>query len=172
MDLVDRINNTRFLGKEFLTWLWFKSDTNEGLIKLNGDETVELWFDDKLVLAGVDAARDQNIIKTEAPTESAEAQTALLQRKKVSQAKLRIVAGQRAWSFTIAGDTLALSGVRIPAILTREEDDQLQERLYLIEELNNYLLALYRGFVELRLDKERWASELTAMRAWVHETRD
>ena len=165
MDLIDKINNTRFLGKEFLTWLWFRSEQNEGLIQAGDMETVELWFDDKLVLSGADGS-EQGIIRGEAPTEGPEARAALSMGKKVAEAKLRVIKGQRKWSLNIKGDTLAMSGTRIPALLTREEDDQAFERFYLIEEVNDIVLALYRGFVELRLDKEKWGAELETMRAW------
>ena len=168
MDLVDRIANTRHLGKEFLTWLWFRSETNEGLVDVPDQETVELWFDDKLVLSGADGAKEQNIIKGEAPTESPEARMALRMGKKLSEAKMRLIKGQRKWTYNIKGETLALGGVKIPAVLSRQEDDQAYERFYLMEELNNAILALYRSFVELRVDKEKWAAELTKMREWVH----
>lgn len=167
MDLVDKINNTRFLGKEFLTWLWFQSDKNEGLIAIPDMETVELWFDDKVVLSGADTAREQNIVKGEAPTESPEARAALRMGKKVAEAKLRVVKGQRKWSVGLKGETLALAGVKIPAVLAREEDDQVYERFYLLEEINTIISALYKTFVELRLDKDAWGAELEAMRAWV-----
>lgn len=169
MDLIDRINNTRFLGREFLTWLWFRSDKDDGLIRLGSDDSVELWFDDKLVLAAADAAREQNTLKGETPTQSPEAKLALRMGKKVVEAKLRVIREQRKWSFGIKADTLALSGVKIPALLSREEDDQQYERFDLVEELNNILLGLYRAFIELRLDKDRWAAELESIRHWIHQ---
>jgi recombination associated protein RdgC len=167
MDLIDKINNTRYLGKEFLTWLWYRSETNEGLIDVPDLETIELWFDDKVVLSGADTTREQNIVKGEAPTESPEARVALRMGKKVAEAKLRVIKGQRKWAVNIKGETLALSGVKIPAVLSREEDDQVFERFFLLEEVNNVLLALYKMFIELRQDKESWGAELEAMRAWV-----
>lgn len=167
MDLIDRINNTRFLGKEFLTWLWYKSEKNEGILQVPDMEAVELWFDDKLTLSSADGSRDQSTFKGEAPTDSPEARMALRQGKKVAEAKLRLIKGQQKWSFGIKGETLALSGVKIPALLSREEDDQVYERFYLAEEVNNVVAALYRSFLALRLDKEEWAAELEAMTAWV-----
>lgn len=167
MDLIDKINNTRYLGKEFLTWLWFRSDKNEGLLQIPDMETVEVWFDDKVVLSGADTTREQNIVKGEAPTESPEARMGLRMGKKVAEAKLRIIKGQRKWSFGVKAETLALSGVKIPAVLSREEDDQVYERFYLLEEVSNIFAALYKMFVELRLDKEQWGAELEAMRAWL-----
>ena len=32
MDLVDLIESHRFLGSEYLTWLWFRSEMHDGMI--------------------------------------------------------------------------------------------------------------------------------------------
>ena len=34
MDLVDLITEKRFIGQEFLTWLWYKSDERGGTVLL------------------------------------------------------------------------------------------------------------------------------------------
>ena len=36
MDLVDLITEKRFLGQEFLTWLWYKSEERGGSVNLPG----------------------------------------------------------------------------------------------------------------------------------------
>ncbi len=37
MDLVDLIEEKRFLGQEFLTWLWWKSEERGGVVALPGE---------------------------------------------------------------------------------------------------------------------------------------
>jgi hypothetical protein len=173
MDLLDRINRTAFLGKEFLTWLWFMSDAREGLFRdVKGQEPFEVWFDDKLVLDhAIDKVKEVNSIKGESPTETAEAHTALRVGKKVADAKLRVIKDEREWVCSIKGEELALSGVKVPAVLSREEDEQVLERLELLGELERVLDALYRDFLEVRLDAERWPKELEKLRAWVFADR-
>ena len=36
MDLVDLIAEKRFLGQEFLTWLWWKSEERGGTVEVTG----------------------------------------------------------------------------------------------------------------------------------------
>ena len=50
MDLVDLITEKRFLGQEFLTWLWYESGQREGHFQIGDAEPFELHFDDQLVL--------------------------------------------------------------------------------------------------------------------------
>jgi hypothetical protein len=168
MDIINRINATRYLGREFLTWLWYRSATQQGIFELP-DGAVEVWFDARLTLESQGDLKEQNVIKAESPTETTEAHAALLTGKLVSEARLRVVHGQKQWSLAMKGDTLGLSGVKIPALLSREDDDQLYERFMLIEEIEDMLAALFRQFMELRLDDELWRPEIQAIRTWVHE---
>ena len=55
MELVDCIENSRFLGRELLLWLWYESDRHEGRVEV-ADGTIELWIEDMLTLA--DGAAD------------------------------------------------------------------------------------------------------------------
>jgi len=170
MDIINRINTTRYLGREFLTWLWYRSALQNGVFELSGPTggPLEVWFDAKLTLEAGGDLKESNVIKAENPTETSEAHAALLNGKLVSDARLRMVAGQKQWTLSIKGDTLGIAGVKIPALLSREDDDQLYERFMLIEELEDTVHALFRQFIELRTDDEAWRSEIQAIRAWVH----
>ena len=169
MDLLDRINQTRFLGKEFLTGLWYRSDSQDGQFALDPYGLVEVWFDDKLTLeAAGENVKEVNSIRCESPTETAEAKAALRMGKKVALAKLRFINGPREWVCVCQGDSLDLSGVKVPALLSQEEDERVLERLTLIEELDGMLDGLYSQFIELRVDDSRWDAEVVKMRTWVH----
>jgi len=168
MDLINRINYTRFLGREFLTWLWFRSDTSEGLFKID-DGHIEVWFDQRLTLEAQGDLKEQNVVKAENPTEAEEARTALLTGKLVSEARLRIIKEQKQWTFNVKGDTLGLGGVKLPALLSRDDEDALYERFYLMEELTEAFDQLYKSFIALRLDDEAWRAEIGLVRAWVHQ---
>ncbi len=168
MDLADRLVNTGYLGRELLTWLWFKSDKQQGLIDPgDGQGAIEVSIVDRVTLAGLGQGADRVAVKAEDPGSTAEARMALKEGKKVEQAMLRIVRDQREWRANVKGDTLGLSGIKIPALLTREEDDRAQERLVLIDLLDGLIAGLFSTFMVVRADPELWTAELAAMRAWV-----
>ncbi|MEZ4329890.1 MAG: hypothetical protein R3B40_31960, partial [Polyangiales bacterium] len=60
-----------------------------------------------------------------------------------------------------------MSGVRLPAELKKEEEAALEERLYLLGELEAMLDALLQQYVELRLSKRFTSSVRPAMREWL-----
>ncbi|MGM0578951.1 MAG: hypothetical protein ACQEXJ_24730 [Myxococcota bacterium] len=166
MDLINRINQTQFLGREFLTWLWYRSESQEGLFVLENRQ-VEVWFDAKLTLEALGDIKEQNTIKSENPTETEEARASLQSGKQVKEARLRIIHDQKQWTTTVKADDLSIHSLRIPALLSREEDDQLYERFYLMEEAEDILDDLFAQFVGLRLDDGAWKDEVAALRDWV-----
>ena len=167
MDLIDLIEAKRFLGAEFLMWLWFKSECYESLIESREHGVLEFWYDDKLTLEAYLAETERNDFKGGAPAHSAEAKTALRHGKRVAKAKIGLIKEGREWTLTIKSDTLDVSGVKLPALLSREEDEQFYERMFLLEELEDIIQSLYKEFLVLRTDAVWQAELLPALRAWV-----
>jgi hypothetical protein len=167
VDLVSRIANTRFLGREFLTWLWYRSELQEGLFRLGEDRTIEVWFDARLTLEALGDIKEQNVIKSESPTETEEARASLQTGKQVKEARLRVVYDQKQWTATIKADDLSLHGLKLPAVLSREEDDQVYERFDLLEEIEDLMDDLFGVFRTIRLDDDAWRPEVAAIRDWV-----
>ena len=50
MDLVDLITEKRFLGQEFLTWLWYKSEECGGAVAVPGRGDVSVTFEKHMLL--------------------------------------------------------------------------------------------------------------------------
>lgn len=168
MDLVDLIETRRFLGAEFLMWLWFKSECFENLLPTAEHGTLEVWIDDALTLEANLTETERNDFKGGAPAHSPEAKTALRQGKRVAKAKLGLIKEGREWSFTLKTPSLDISGAKIPALLSREEEEQFYERMYLVEELEDLVGVLYKQFLTIRLHDRAWNELLTpAIREWI-----
>jgi hypothetical protein len=167
MDLLDRIHRSAFLGPEFLTWLWYESDKKDGIFDLGGEiGGFELWFDDKLVVSSAVVNAQENFFKGGHPTSSLEAKTALRLGKMAAEAKLRIVRDGQEWSFNLKAHDLTMNGVKLPAVLSREDDERFYERMALLEQLEAMMKGLYGTFLARRLAPE-WQDELAAIREWV-----
>ncbi len=168
MDLIDQIEKHRFLGSEALVWLWFESELNEGRLEVPGVGPAEVYLEGQLTLT---FDKEQSKLKGQAPSASPEAREALRQGKLPTNAKLRVARGELEYSFTFTAGTLALSAVKIPAIVKEKDDvdEQFYERMYLVEELEALFTALYARFLALRLSPA-WESEVVpAIRSWVHD---
>ncbi len=165
MDLVDLIASKRFLGNEFMLWLWHQDDINDGAHKL-GDDHVEMHFDDRIQLEAALAEAETSDLKGGAPAHSPEAHKALQIGKRVSKAKLRLIKGEREWLFNVDAADFSISGVKTPAVLSKADDEPFFERLFLIEELSDAWAGLYRAFLQIRLGKD-WEKTRKELSDWI-----
>lgn len=173
MNLADLIETRRFLGSEFMMWLWFKSETHDGLMDVEDHGPVEVIYDDRLVLEAYLAETERNTLKGGAPAYSKEAKVALRQGKRVSRAKLKVVKDGREWTFTFKAEGMDYTSVKIPSVLSKEKEEKFYERMYLVEELEDIMATLYGQFLAIRLDEERWDETMVpAMRRWIESDRD
>ena len=152
MDLLTRMNRVAFLGPEFLSWLWFKTETEGPEFTLECVEgPVEVWFDDRLVVGSTLVNAQENHFKGGHPTTSLEARSALRLGKLATEARIRLVNGSREWSLIFKAVTLSTGGVKIPAVLSKDDEERFYERMYLVEELDNMLTELLGVFLKRRV---------------------
>jgi hypothetical protein len=167
MDLVDRIETTRFLGGEFLLWLWFSRDVTGGEIHIPGRGTLAVSLETQLALADPIADRERVAIRGVDPFGSAEGGEALAAGKLPRKVGLRIVFEQNEWVATLDSNTLALASVKLPASSSQAEEQIFYERVQRLEEIHELVHALYAQFLSVRLSPA-WESELApALRRWV-----
>ena len=166
MNRLDCIEKTLFLGREFLLWLWFASETNGGIVGLPDDRSVEIILDDRIVLEPIHGQGNRHLLMGLEPSHTPEAAFALQRNKLPSEIKLKIILASRAWSFMMRWDDLLLRSLRIPEVLSGEDDDHLYERIYLLEEIEGIMDALWIVFLQQRLSSV-WKGTQSALQEWI-----
>lgn len=167
MELVDRIETTRFLGGEFVLWLWLSRDVTDGLIQLPNHGSVEVFLESALTLVDPLADKERVNIRGVDPCSTLEADQALRRGKLPRKVGLRVVFEQNEWICALDASTFALSGVKLPALLSEGEEEHFHERMRLFEQLHDLLQRLYRHFLGVRLSPAWDAELLPAMRRWL-----
>lgn len=152
----------RFLGCEFLTWLWFASEERGGKA---GEVEFSVLGPLKLVSGHGDAR--EITIKGSDPTASPEAIKALARGKVLRKATVRLLSGGQTYEASLSGDTLAFGGVGVSVPARLPLEDRVMKRLQDLAGFHATLGALYAHFIELRFDAARWAGEMDAMRDWL-----
>jgi len=168
MDYVDRIERARFLGREFLVWLWYESEAREGVLPLSTGESIELWLEAHLTLVGAtEVEKSESKLKSAMPSASPEAKEALRQGKLPIKAKVRLARGPQTWGFVLNADTLGISSVQIPALLKEENDEKFFERMELVESLEAIVADLLGTFLELRTSEHWDVDSVPKLRGWL-----
>lgn len=166
MELIERIETTRFLGAEFLVWLWFWNETFEGKFEVDGEE-LEIWLDSPLSLESQLEPGERIALRGLHPSGSAEAKEALRQNKLPSKVRLVVRSAAHEYSLTLDAATLGVSSAQVPTVLSRDEHEGFLERMELLDGLGRKMDALFVRFVRLRLSPQ-WASRWrVAMARWV-----
>lgn len=158
-----------FLGREFLTWLWFASETNNGVIDVPDLGPVRVEFGQRLTLESAGNVREGSTVSADAPSQTEEARTALRVGKKVARARLFLDQGERHFEVGLDAETLTYAGVKLPALMAGDDAMKVEERLRLLDEVENIVDSLYVLFVNLRRDESLWAPVREALRTWVQE---
>lgn len=165
----DKSDRFAFLGREFLTWLWFESETHNGAVEVPELGQVRVEFGQRLTLESAGNVREGSTVQADAPSQTEEARTALRVGKKVARARLLLDVGERHFEVGLDAETLTFAGVKLPTLMASEDALRIEERLRLLDEVENIVDTLYVQFVNLRRDEAVWAPVREQIRAWVQE---
>ncbi len=166
MSRLEAIEQTRFLGREFLLWLWHVSESQNGIIPLPEGEDIEVFVDDRIVLEPPYGQGNRHLLSGLDPSTAPETAFALQMNNMPTEMKLKVIRGSQAWAFSLRGDDLLLRSLRIPEVLSQHEDDHLYERIYLLEQMESILEQLWRLFLERRLSV-LWEDTCQSIRTWI-----
>jgi hypothetical protein len=119
-DLVDRIEKRRFVGREFLLWLWFESEVFEGTLRTKAHGEFGMWIERQIVLS---AGREVTRIKGAYPAGSREAKEALLRGKLPDTAGIHLSWNDQESNFVLKAETMGVSGLSLPTVLGGAEEE-------------------------------------------------
>ncbi len=163
----EALQDHAFLGREFLTWLLWRAERGEATF--GEEDAFSFAFGGRARLQGLQGDVNDAVLKGPSPAMSIEARGGIGAGRTVREAELRLSRGEREWRFTLMADTFDLRGVKLPALLTEEEDDRFLERISLLEELDGLIKDAFAEFLRDRLRPVWTRSVIPALRDWVAE---
>jgi hypothetical protein len=175
-DNLDEIHNQathkNFLGREFLTWLWYFTENNEGRfdIELSTGATAatQIWLDDRIVLTSKTGRSHEHIIKGGVPSTSDEAAISLKSGKAVKELKVGVdVDGTGVFFATLGGEELAPKGLKLPDPQDTSDQSVLEQRLEYVSIFTIALDTLFGKFMDERTGKLWDTTSITSIRNWI-----
>ena len=170
LSLSDKIRRTEFLGREFLTWMMFRSARDEGVFRMTEGDVIEVLFERALTLEGENPAREMSSIKVDDPVVSQEVLLSLRLNKKVSRARITVMADGCEYHLLLDAATMSLRGVKLPDLVATDPIEALTEQSATLTAIEDTIHRLFIQFMRLRLDAAAWAEETGAASRWLAAT--
>ncbi len=170
LDIAVAYNRYKFLGNEFLTWLWFMIETDQNRLRRYDPLLVSLNIGSRLVLENTrNNAKETITIKGE----DANLEEGLLALKKgavVTEMHLSYKAGAQHWQFSLKGESLNISNLKLPETGPVETTEDLEgtviEKTYLAETVIGLVNNLFSHFIKLRVSNKWRNQTVSRIRKW------
>lgn len=164
--------NRAFLGREFLTWIWFKSESQDHKVHVKNFGPFQILIDSKMTLSSTSGSVRENSLKGNAPSYAREAGAALAAGKMLSEAKFILQNQDLHWSFVLSADDFSLRSVQLPGIVQDSSKSHFSQRIRYSQMLNEILDSLYDEYISIRIAADRFAEECAEMQRWLQTKAD
>jgi hypothetical protein len=158
--------NLAFLGKEFLTWLWYHVDADEGPLRIQTGDELTVAIDKTLRLKCDFELTGTDVIAADNPTSLPEARAALRIGKQPTRMGLIVGGPLGEFRFTLDGPRMTVTGLALPD--GEDEPDaraRIERRFELVVDLAEVLDALLELYLYRRTAKG-WSGVLRKMSHW------
>ena len=143
------------LGRDFLTWLWYKceSDTPKFIVPDVGEFAIGL--DGPLNLVSESSGAHETVVRKGLPTMSPEAHSGINSGKKLKSAKLSIARGDDIWTLTLDADNFIFKSMKLPDGEAMDRITRFEERIEFLNTFQEAFFSLYGDFIKMFAGKDR-----------------
>ncbi len=169
-------NKYSFIGQEFLTWLWFSIENKMDAIIDEEPEIQSLAMGNKIVLENKSLKDSVEVITIKGDeADLAEGIVALRKGATVSEMTLVLTCNDNQWRFSIKGESLAMSSLKVPETGNIEDRDDVDgaviEKIFLCDKAVDIMESLYRIFIKQRISNAWYSVTLPALHGWISKTK-
>jgi hypothetical protein len=171
LDLSVAYSRYRFLGDEFLTWVWYHVETKQDVFRSADPDCTALEIGNRVVLENRRSKSTERISIRGDEAGLEEGRLALKKGALVSELSLVFKTGEHQWSFSIKGESLSISSLKTPGASLPQSQEEME--IFLIDrtgQLNKMILFvqnLYKIFIQARVAGS-WASKAApSMGKWI-----
>ncbi len=158
------------LGQEFLTWLWYQSDTAPHSFTDKKQMPFSVFMEQRIVVQGGEGENLETASVSGSLSPLREARFGLATGKKVTRALVRFEKDDLSWQVNLKAEDFSCNSLKTPKIEKASDDDDpdafILEKIYLIELCLELLDNLYEQFITLRLS-QNWKDEVSHIHDWM-----
>jgi hypothetical protein len=173
LDIATAYNKYKFLGNDYLTWIWFLIETDQNISSLlNSKDVVTLEVGNSIVLENKlgDKSKEKITIKgDQAGLE--EGTTALKKGAYVTQINLICKINEDEYRFTIKGESLNITGLKSPKTDLSKTNDEIEglvlEKAFFCFKIFEVIDTLFLNYLKQRTADDWNAKGLQDIKAWI-----
>jgi hypothetical protein len=170
LDVAVAYNRFRFVGDEFLTWLWFVIDNEPDKLRSADKDLAALEVGNRIVLENNQRESVERITIKGDQAGLEEGLLALQKGALVTEINLVYRQADKKWQFNLKGESLNISGFKVPDVARPQTRDDLEgfvlEKIYLYERVATFLENIFNAFVRLRLSNQWTRTVVPEMQKW------
>ncbi|MBC8393224.1 MAG: hypothetical protein H8E17_11735 [Deltaproteobacteria bacterium] len=172
LDVAVAYNRFKFLGDEFLTWLWFIIENDPKYLKKFSPDLLSLEIGNRIVLEN---RRQKTVESITIKGDDANLEEAILALKKgavVIELNLCFKSGDQEWGFTVKGESLNISSFKTPfsgPVDTAEDiENAVIEKAHLYDQAIQLIDEAFKNFIKIRVSDD-WQNKVIPMiRKWIY----
>lgn len=173
LDIATAYNKYKFVGNDYLTWLWFLIENKKDIASLiHSKDAVSLDIGNSIVLENRlgDKSKEKISIKgDQAGLE--EGTTALKKGASVTQINLILKINDDEYRFTIKGESFNITGLKTPRTESSGSEDEMEsivlEKTFLNLTVFKVIDTLFFKYAEQRISDDWKNKGLKEMKAWI-----
>lgn len=177
LDITVSYDKYKFLGNEFLTWLWYLIEIDANIKDIIKDmtqmECSSLVFEIGNCVALENSLGDDSVEKVSIRGDDAgleEGRTALKKGGVITDINLVMYMDDNEWKFSIKGESMNITSLKSPAAAKVENEDEMEgavlEKIYLCNTVFEVIDTLFRIFIKKRISEEWKTVYIPAIREW------
>jgi len=174
LDVAVAYNRFKFLGDEFLTWLWYVIEQDPAIFKGVDPDLTSFEIGNRIVL---EKRKKESVERITIKGEDANFEEGMLALNKgalVAELNLVCRTIEEKWQFTLKGESLNISGFKTPKIAPLESPDDLEgailEKVFLYDKILQFLEKLYKHFIKLRTSNDWQSRVVPLIKKWMHSS--
>jgi len=173
LDIATAYNKYKFLGNDYLTWIWFLIENNHNISSIiNSKDIITLEVGNSIVLENKigDKSKEKITIKgDQAGLE--EGTTALKKGAFVTQINLICKINKDDYKFTIKGESFNITGLKTPRTEILKNEDEIEglvlEKAFLGFNIFKVIDTLFLKYIEQRTSDEWNHKGLQDIKNWI-----
>ncbi len=171
LDLSVAYNRYRFLGDEFLTWLWFLIETDQNAFRTIDPECTALEIGSRIVLENRKSKSLERITIKGDDAGLEEGHLALKKGALLAELSLVFKTGENQWQFSVKGESLNLSNLKTPGPPLPPSPEEMEgfllDKTGQLNKINRFIELAFKMFIHLRVTKKWTAQVAPNIKKWI-----